>query len=57
MENLEHTEKVSCFAEQLNIILKKIESIVFNFFTTFIELRPSPQEIENANTNSLRTKF
>ena len=44
-ENLENTEKALCLTEQLNVIFEKLKGTIFNF----IELSPSPEEIENAN--------
>ena len=43
IDNLENTEKVLHFTEQLNVIFKKLKGTIFNF----IELSPSPEEIEN----------
>ena len=43
--NGENTEKVLCLTEQLNVIFEKLKGTIFNF----IELSPSPEEIENAN--------
>ena len=42
---MENTEKVLCLAVQLNVLFEKLKGTIFNF----IELLPSPEEIENAN--------
>ena len=45
IDNLENTEMVLCLTEQLNVMFKKLKGTTFNF----IELSPSPEEIENVN--------